>query len=273
MGHGVEVKDRYSNIMESMVDQRFYNISIPANFVGYEKLVHYAEGIREEKIKHLIVGVCMDNDLNYYPYAKKEIVVEEDSHDYAAGLDNNKIVHGSVKEGAQMDNQSRSDKTLVNPYREAKFASRSFKDKLKKKFALYNLVAHIANTNEFIKKIAIKAGVKESDEDKIGRYHDTDVTLRSSEVFNDIFKDYNPIVLVIPSRALWVGTDKEKKLAAKIHETFVELLEGFRVIDMRDSLEEDGDPLKYYYKVDGHWNPEGHTLAAKKIRDLIVKTQ
>jgi hypothetical protein len=65
MGWGVEEEERYSNILDLEVPERVFNLSIPTDFIGYERLVGYALG-QGAPVNRLIVGVCMENDLLDY---------------------------------------------------------------------------------------------------------------------------------------------------------------------------------------------------------------
>ena len=69
-GWGVEEHERYSNRLDAMlIDQNVFNISIPTNFDGYEKLINYAIE-NNARIQKLIVGVTMENDLSLYGIKK-----------------------------------------------------------------------------------------------------------------------------------------------------------------------------------------------------------
>jgi hypothetical protein len=64
-GYGVEEDERYSNLLETKLNTPIYNISIPTDFDGYEKLIAYAQK-NGATINHLIIGVTMENDLANY---------------------------------------------------------------------------------------------------------------------------------------------------------------------------------------------------------------
>ncbi len=73
------------------------------------------------------------------------------------------------------------------------------------------------------------------------------------------------MIIIIPSRDLW---NKERsKNALAIHDSFLTLLEsnGFSYLDLREPLERNNDPLKYFFKNDPHWNSSGHELVAEEI--------
>ena len=65
-GWGVKEEDRFSNKLDAFLLKRnVFNISIPADLDGYEKLLNYAKK-HGAKIKKLIIGITMENDLRLY---------------------------------------------------------------------------------------------------------------------------------------------------------------------------------------------------------------
>jgi hypothetical protein len=81
----------------------------------------------------------------------------------------------------------------------------------------------------------------------------------------------NAIVLIVPSRRLWVGKTADRAEAARIHEAFIKNLKdsGMIVIDLRDRFEQSGNPLAYHFANDTHWNKEGHRLAAEALAEVL----
>jgi hypothetical protein len=77
------------------------------------------------------------------------------------------------------------------------------------------------------------------------------------------------LVLVIPSRALWLGDHQAEERS--VHGHFVGILAGagFKVVDMSAVLEREGRPLDHHFQHDGHWNASGHRLAAEAIRACL----
>jgi hypothetical protein len=79
--------------------------------------------------------------------------------------------------------------------------------------------------------------------------------------------------VIIPSRALWVGDNRA--VENSVHNKLVSLLaaSGINVVDLRACLEEGHDPLRYYFKQDGHWNRQGHLKAAQAIAAFLEKNR
>jgi len=65
MGWGVEEDERFSDVLDESIAERVFNISIPADLIGYRSLVGYAESLGAP-IGRLVIGVCMENDLLDY---------------------------------------------------------------------------------------------------------------------------------------------------------------------------------------------------------------
>ena len=70
MGWGVAEEERFSDRLEQQfktngIPARVFNIAIPDNIIGYGRLLNYAES-RGAKVRHLVVGICMENDLRDY---------------------------------------------------------------------------------------------------------------------------------------------------------------------------------------------------------------
>jgi hypothetical protein len=69
---------------------------------------------------------------------------------------------------------------------------------------------------------------------------------------------------------MWVASTRDAERA--VHDQFIRLLGERRlsVIDLRPDFEAAGDPLRYTFEEDAHWNARGHALAARVIADRIV---
>src|SRR5439155_23892911 len=65
MGWGVRDDERFSGVLEKMLHRPVFNVASPENILGYARLLRYAcqHGAH---VRHLILGVCMENDLRDY---------------------------------------------------------------------------------------------------------------------------------------------------------------------------------------------------------------
>jgi len=89
-------------------------------------------------------------------------------------------------------------------------------------------------------------------------------------VIERIAKTYRSTILIIPSRALWIGA--ETKQALKMHLDFVAALKRLKipVVDVRPLMEATGMPMNYHFDHDGHWNAKGHSIAAQALARHIL---
>ncbi len=226
-GWGVEAEDRYSNLLASMLGTVVYNISVPTDIEGYQKLVRYARA-QGATIANLIVGVCMENDLR----------------DYRVGASDS----APAGEGT-------------------KFLS--VKSWLTRRSAAYNAIKNVVHESGPLQKMALKLRLITRPVDRAIRQSYSRALVESSA---DRLAEMvaacgvaRAVVVVIPSRRLWMGDDRD--VYSRIHNEFVVLAKdrGLTVVDLRAALEEGGDPLSYHFQYDGHWNQRGHRKAAEEI--------
>lgn len=243
-GHGVEEDQRYSNLVETMLGTPVYNISIPTDFDGYEKLIAYAQQ-HGAAIDHVLLGICMENDLQSYSF------------------------HAASSGSAPLPETTQTDSS--SPYYTRIKQATFFRLKifLANKLAVYNLLISAFHQNQFLKNITERLGIMDKYVDGINRMRYSEAILqRACDRLMELQKQRHItelVVLIIPSRALWIG--ENQTVERRIHQQFVAMLKqrGFAVIDMLPYFEADGNPLHYHFTHDGHWNAQGHRKAAEVI--------
>jgi len=234
IGWGVEADDRFSNRLERLfqtnqVPARVFNIAIPDNFVGYQRLVAYAES-RGPKIRHLIVGVCMENDLcDYTPHRSSSEMMAA-----PGGL-------------------GKSKKEAVRRW-------------FKKHSALYIGASFTLQKIGFLRKFLERAGIAR-DVQALSGYNEWNETVlnTSRDELVKLVSGRDALVLIVPSRLMWQGNQRDVEI--RVHETFIRMLHdaGVEVVDPKAAMEASGDPLSYYFKTDPHWNPRGHEIGAREL--------
>lgn len=238
MGHGVEETERFSDLLQQKIGLHFYNISIPSDFNGYEKLIDYAQK-KNSIIKNLIIGVCMENDLQNYETSRYIEVLPPKEMDIVEKI---------------------KDRFLF------------LKHTLRMHSAVYNAITSIVKRNVFFRNIALKLKLI-SDPKAIypSRHYDRQILLRSADKLVSIAQRFHTLVLLIPSRGLWYGDYKKDE--DRLHVEFVSLLKqaGLTVIDLRPIFEASGNPMQYHFQYDGHWNRLGHQKAADILMPYIKK--
>jgi hypothetical protein len=226
-GHGVEEHARYSNVLEHLSGLRVFNISIPGDFDNYRQLVQYAER-QGARIRNLIVGVCMENDLRAYDTA----------------------IPASRGLGWRV-------KHLLT------FHS-----------ALYRFVTATVHQTPTLRHLAMRLGLMASYTlDKHG-YYDA-VIQQSVARLLSVVQDYQPVILVIPSRALHEpGNAELVEDEWRTHREFVSQLRAHHVpvVDMVEQFSA-SDHAQYYFQTDGHWNVLGHAEAGAALWRYIEQAQ
>ncbi len=233
-GWGVEASERYSNVLEAISGRRTFNVAIPGDFDAYHRLLSYAKSLGAD-VKNIIIGVCMENDLHLYNDPTQLALSDEINTSAAAGIN----LH-------------------------------TFKEYLTTRSAIYKLVATSIHRSNSLKQLAIKFGLIVEINQSIpdGTINDDRISA-SVRKLREISAAYNTKILIIPSRALWVG--KQMEAADKAHTSFVTALKAakFKVIDMRPVFESLGNPMQFHFKNDGHWTPKAHALAANALYESV----
>ena len=228
-GWGVEKIDRFSNKLEEFTGRTIYNLATPGDFENYNNLLKHAI-VLGAKIRHVVISICMENDLKLY----KSAILQSNS---------------PVKK---------------NSYT---ITFQGLKGFLKTRSALYTFISSTIHRNPKAKSIAKKLGLITGVTEGFSHIHfDMEIINGSISKLLEFVKNFEPVFLVIPSRGLWVGEKQE--ITRKIHTTFVKKLIslGFDVIDMWPIFESAKMPMKFYFKNDGHWSPKGHHAAARALQ-------
>jgi len=235
LGFGVEENKRYSNLLEDRFradgrSTRVFNFGVPGNFLDYQRLVHYAKS-RGATIQHLIIGVCMDNDLE----------------DYRTG---------------------ESDWQLVKQWNTALSIKDRVRHWLKAHSALYITTSFVMESSPSMRRVLEKVGLANDlvamDAAQKNKLDETVLRGGCDELVKLAAESPDTLVLIIPSRRLWLAN---KATESKIHETFVQMCRtaGLRVIDLKPVLEQSADPLGFYFAHDQHWSPRGQAAAAEEL--------
>ena len=234
-GFGVEVADRFSNILEERLGRPVFNVSAPPGIAGYRRLIRYARK-SGGKSANLIIGICMENDLKIY-------------RDFPA-QGPHRHREESITDKTRLWGKTHSAIYLALSVELQKFpAIRS----------ILKFLGIAREIDELTEKNSMDQGILISSRDQL-------ITLIEEAQASEA------VVLIIPSRALWHGTNRREELW--VHERFFALLKaaGINVLDMKPVLETGEDPLDYYFNTDPHWNERGHEAAAEALFGFVIES-
>ncbi len=145
-------------------------------------------------------------------------------------------------------------------------ARESLRDWLERTSAGYLLLTTVVHQTPWLKAPAVRLGLITPNLEGIARNaYDQAAIDSSARKVAELAGDRRLIAVLIPSRALWVGGDRETE--DRVHEGFAAALQrlGIEMVDLRPLFESGGQPLSYHFANDGHWNERGHRLAAEAI--------
>jgi hypothetical protein len=138
------------------------------------------------------------------------------------------------------------------------------KDWLAGRSAAYALLTTVVHRTPLLKATAARLRLIVPNLEGISRHEEApEIIETSADRLQDIARQHRMLVVVIPSRALWVGDNRA--VEDRVHRAFVAALHhrGIDVLDLRPIFEAQGTPLAYHFANDGHWNAGGHRLAAE----------
>jgi len=231
-GWGVEETDRVTEQLEKMINRPVYNISIPLDIDGAEKLVDYAEA-RGAKIGTLIYLFSTEARIRNY---------DVNTADARAAT---KGANGAAR----------------RCYLAAKYW-------LADNSALYFLFTSFIHHIPALRSFAISAGLIQPNLEgfSIRDYDPREIESTANRLARFVKRnDHRVILVILPSRTLWIGPNRD--VEDRISRTLIGRLQdmGFEVVDVRPYFETGGDPMKYYFKNDPHWNAAGHHQVAVAI--------
>lgn len=231
-GWGVEAQERFSNQLAGLLGRRVFNITASANLDGYEKLLAYAEKLGA-KIEHVVLALNMIDDIGAYAPPRKQA--------------------GKSAQGSGFH-------SLM-----------AIKVFLLRESALYFLVTQTLNDVGWLRRALVRVGLIRTIEQVSGGAPGNDAVAATASRLAELDKAYDLTVMLIPSRGLWLGERRGETLES--HRRVKAALEdrGIRVVDPKPQLESSGNPLRYHFRNDGHWNPEGHKVVARALRDALAE--
>lgn len=137
---------------------------------------------------------------------------------------------------------------------------------LESRSAAYLLATAAVHQTPWLRDAAVRAGLIVPNLAGIALNDDLPGIVDSSaDRLQSIASRHPTLVVLIPSRALWIGANRA--VEDRIHRTFTAALaeRGVETLDLRPAFEAGGAPLSFHFANDGHWNPRGHRLAAEAI--------
>lgn len=150
----------------------------------------------------------------------------------------------------------------------------AFKDWLAGHSALYLLAVTTVQQTPWLRDMAVRAGMIVPNLEGIAKNdYDPAVIDSSARRLQEIAERYRALVVLIPSRALWVGNSRTRAIEERVHTAFIVALQrrGIDVLDLQPVLEAQLAPLSYHFDNDGHWNVRGHALAAHAISQHLAR--
>lgn len=148
------------------------------------------------------------------------------------------------------------------------------KDWLASHSALYLLAVTTVQQTPWLRDMAVRAGLIVPNLEGIAKNdYDPAVIESSANRLQKIAERYRTLVVLIPSRALWVGNADTRAIEDRVHTALIVALQrrGIDVLDLQPVLEAQGAPLAFHFANDGHWNVRGHALAAHAISQHLAR--
>jgi len=231
-GWGVEEGQRFSDVLQNLIKTPVYNLAIPADINGYEKLVDYAKK-NGAQVRKLILVISEETNLKDYEKNQAPVAHNRGPKRPLMYVKEYLMTHSALY-------------FLVTSI-------------IHKNPALKDLAVQFGLIIPNLEGIA-------------QRPYSRGVLVSSADRTAKLASRYQTIVAVAPSRAHWYGDESDRAVARRIHSEFMELLleRELRVVDFRKTFEKSGSPLQYFFKNDGHWNPTGHAIGARAVAAYLT---
>jgi hypothetical protein len=239
MGWGVEEAERTSDRLAALSGRTVYNVAIPTGIDGFHHSLDYARRLGG-RFSKVVVGVTMEMDVNVYPPYQPLTALAE-------------------PEPAAPSGEAALPKDLSG-----------WKTWLRDHSALYFIATGQVHNNPLLRAVATGLGLVKPNLAGIHEHKfSPEAVTSSADQLSAIARDYETLVLIIPSRALWHGAGTKEE--SHRHEAFVAALNehGLDVLDLRPLMEAGGAPLSFHFANDGHWRPAGHDLAARALAERV----
>lgn len=235
-GWGVEARERFSNLVQADLGVPVYNVSTATDIKGDEELLAYARKLGA-RARNLILAIGLENDLGIYDGDGGFL-------HFSADAPRRGWLAETTAEGGRW---------------------------LQRHSAAFVLMVTAVHGTPWLEDLAVRLGlIIPNFEGFPQNVYSPEMVRSSADLVQSIAKGSRTLVLLIPSRGLWVGANRE--VEDRIHGAMVAALaeRGLDVLDMRPLMEAGGQPLAYHFAHDGHWNRAGHRLAAKAIAARIA---
>jgi hypothetical protein len=134
--------------------------------------------------------------------------------------------------------------------------------------AIYGLMTVVVHRTPWLERAALQTGLLSSNLAAVAESDASEAAVKSSAVrLRRLVAGRRAIILIVPSRGLWVGSDAHRWLVGGTHDAFVRALRqaGLKVVDMRPIFEQQANPLSLHFANDGHWNAAGHRIAGEML--------
>ncbi|MDA0239493.1 MAG: hypothetical protein O3A84_05630 [Proteobacteria bacterium] len=229
-GWGVNEGERVTEKLESLLGLKVFNLAIPNNVAGYHQMLDYAKQ-HGSRATDVIVGINMSDDVMDY-----ESVANQPKQ---------------LNESATVQRET--------------FGLLAVKEFLLAHSGLYFMATNLVNRVPWLRHQLVALGVI-IPLDQVPSRTLSEVSIKSTIAkIATIRSKYRVTVLIIPYRGVWVGEQTVNE--TRYHERFTSALSdaGIPFVDMKSVQEDQGNPMKFHFQNDAHWNASGHVLAAEAL--------